>query len=257
MKIGILLKQVPDTETKIQLTADKTSVDTSAVKWIVNPYDENAIEAAIQLKEKKGGEVIVFSMGPARCVDAMRTALAMGADRAVRVDTADGEWDSYTTAVALAEALKAEGVELVFAGKQAIDDDASQMVQLVAERMGAASLGIIETFELSEDGKSATVTRPVSGGTKEIIQVTLPAVFGCDKGLNTPRYASLPGIMKAKAKPVVEKKGAELLGGETIKIKKMGYSLPPERQPGRKLTGSPQELVDGLVKFLKEDVKII
>lgn len=262
MKIAVLVKQVPDTETKIQLIADKSGIDHSAIKWVVNPYDEIAIEAAIQLKEKAGGEVIVISLGPQRCVDAMRTALAMGADRGVRIDPGSGaggdsHWDSYTTAVALAEAVKAEGAELVFAGKQAIDDDAGQMVQLVGERLGWASLGIIETFALDDGGKSATVTRPVSGGTKEIIQVTLPAVFGCEKGLNTPRYPSLPGIMKAKAKPVAEKKGTELLGGETIKIKTVGYAMPPERQPGKKITGSPQELADALVNYLKQDVKII
>jgi electron transfer flavoprotein beta subunit len=169
----------------------------------------------------------------------------------------DGKWDSYTTAVALAEAVRAEGVELVFAGKQAIDDDACQMVQLVAERLGWASLGLVESFTLAEDGKSALVTRPVSGGTKEIIQVTLPAIFGCDKGLNTPRYPSLPGIMKAKAKPVMEKKGADLLGGETLKIKTLGYSMPPERQPGRKISGSPEELANAFITFLKEEAKVL
>lgn len=257
MKIAVLIKQVPDTETKIQLSADKAGIDQSAIKWVLNPYDEIAVEAAIQLKEKAGGEVVVLSLGPQRCVDAMRTALAMGADRGVRVDTGDGHWDSYTTAVALAEAVKAEGAEIVFAGKQAIDDDAGQMVQLVGERLGWASMGIIETFALDEGGKSATVTRPVSSGTKEVIQVTLPAVFGCEKGLYTPRYPSLPGIMKAKAKPVADKKGAELLGGETIKVKTVAYAMPPERQPGKKLSGSPQELVDALVNYLKQDVKII
>ncbi len=257
MKIAALVKQVPDTESKIQLTADKSGIDLSAVKWVVNPYDEVAIEAAIQLKEKTGGEIVVISLGSQRSVDAMRTALAMGADRGVRVDTGDGHWDSYTTAVALAEAVKAEGVDVVFAGKQAIDDDAGQMVQLVAERLGWASIGIIESFTLSEDGRSALVTRPVSGGTKEIIQVTLPAVFGCEKGMNTPRYPSLPGIMKAKTKPMVEKKGTELLGGETIKVKAVGHCLPPERQAGKKLTGTPQELADALVNYLKSDVKII
>lgn len=257
MKIAVLVKQVPDTETKIQLLADKTGIDTGAVKWVVNPYDESAIEAAIQLKEKAGGEVIVISLGPQRCVDAMRTALAMGADRGVRIDTGDAQWDGYTTAVALAEALKVEGVELVFAGKQAIDDDVGQVVQLVAERLGWASMGIIETFQLNDDQKTALVTRPVSGGTKEIIQVTLPAVFGCEKGLNTPRYPSLPGIMKAKSKPVVEKKGTDLLAGETIKVKAVGYSMPPERQPGKKISGSPQELATALVSYLKSDVKII
>lgn len=257
MKIAVLVKQVPDTETKIQLAADKSGIDQSAIKWVVNPYDEIAIEAALKLKEKAAGEVIVISMGPQRCVDAMRTALAMGADRGVRVDTGDGHWDSYTTAVALAEAVKAEGVDVVFAGKQAIDDDVGQMVQLVAERLGWASIGIVESFTLDDGEKSATVVRPVSGGTKEVIQVTLPAIFGCEKGMLTPRYPSLPGIMKAKAKPVVEKKGVELLAGETLKVKAVGHSLPPERQAGKKLTGTPQELVDALVGFLKNDVKII
>lgn len=257
MKIAVLVKQVPDTETKIQLNADKTGVDQTGIKWIVNPYDELAIEAAIQLKEKVTGEVVIVSLGPPRALDAMRTALAMGADRGVRIETGEAKWDSFTTATALAAVIKEEGVEVVFAGKQAIDDDAAQMPQLVAEALGWASVGLIEQFTLADDQKSATVTRPVSGSVKEVLQVPFPAVFGCEKGLNTPRYPSLPGIMKAKTKPVAEKKGAELIGGESIRIKTLSYSLPPERVAGKKVTGTAEELAETLVQYLKSDAKII
>lgn len=257
MKIGVLLKQVPDTETRIKLKPDGSGIDASDIKWVVNPYDEFAVEAALQLKEHHGGEVVIISAGAARVVEAMRTALAMGADRGIRIDATDVALCAYTTALCLAKAVEKEDFDLLLGGKQAVDDDAAQVLQGVAEQLGWPVVSVIERLTVGEDQKTFTVMRPVSGGLKEVIAVTLPAVLGCDKGLNTPRYPSLPGIMKAKAKPIVELQAVELLGGESRKVEPVKYMLPPERQAGKKIMGEPEEVVEQLVKWLREEAKVI
>jgi len=255
MKIGVLIKQVPDTETRIKLTADTKGIDESTVKWVMNPYDEFAVEEALSLKGKAGGEVVIISAGPARATEAIRTALAMGADRGVRIDTEGVTLDSYLTAKVLSNVIKEEGLEIVFAGKQAADDDAAQVVQATAEMLGWPEVPVIETFEAG-DGK-VTVQTPLGGGTKGVYDVTLPAVLGCEKDLNKPRYASLPGIMKAKTKPIAEKKAADLFDGETAKVEVLNYSLPPEREAGKKVEGEPEEVAEQLVKYLREEIKVI
>ncbi|MBI4238439.1 MAG: electron transfer flavoprotein subunit beta/FixA family protein [Deltaproteobacteria bacterium] len=256
MKIGVLIKQVPDTETRIKLAAGGKGIDESGIKWVVNPYDEFAIEAALQLKQAAQAEVVVFAAGPARVVDALRTALAMGADRAVRINTDGVSMDPYTAAIALAAAVQGEGCDLVLGGKQAMDDDAGQVIQGVAERLGWPMVSVIDTLTLEADGKSVVVRRPVAGGVKEVIGVQLPAVLGCDKGLNAPRYPSLPGIMKAKSKPVVEKSAAELLAGESAQWEIVETMLPPERQAGKKITGTAEETADQLIAWLRNDAKL-
>lgn len=256
MKIGVLIKQVPDTETRIKLGPGGQGIDETGIKWVVNPYDEFAVEAALQLKQQAGGEVVVFAAGPARVVDALRTALAMGADRAVRINTEGVTLDPYTAAVALGAAVQAESCDLVLGGKQAMDDDAGQVLQGVAERLGWPIVSVVDTLTLEADTKSVTVRRPVSGGVKEVIGVQLPAVLGCDKGLNAPRYPSLPGIMKAKSKPVVEKPVAELLGGESAQWEIVGTMLPPERQAGKKIVGTAEETADQLVAWLRSEAKL-
>lgn len=257
MKIAVLVKQVPDTETRIKLRPDGSGIDAHDIKWVVNPYDEYAIEAALKLKEQCGGEVIVVSAGPARVVDAMRTALAMGADRGIRVDATGMALDAYTTALCLAKAVVNEQCDLLLGGKQAVDDDAGQVMQGVAEVLGWPVVPIVEKVALGDDKKTCTIQRPVSGGLKEVITATLPIVLGCDKGLNTPRYPSLPGIMKAKAKPVAEVRAADLLGGEGAKVETIKYMLPPERPAGKKVTGEPEEVVGQLVRWLREDAKVL
>lgn len=256
MKIAVLLKQVPDTETRIKLKPDGSGIDEGDIKWVVNPYDEFAIEEALKLKEKFTGEVIVVSAGPARAVDAMRTALAMGADRGIRIDTTGAALDSYTAALMLAKAVEKEGCDLLLGGKVAVDDDAGQVLQCVGEHLGWPVVSVVEKIT-ADDPKTFTVYRPVSGGVKEVITVTLPAVIGCDKGLNTPRYPSLPGIMKAKAKPIAELKAADLLAGESQKITTIKYLLPPDRPAGKKITGEPEEVVEQLVQWLREEAKVL
>lgn len=255
MKIGVLIKQVPDTETRIRLASDAKAIDESSVKWVVNPYDEYAVEEALRLKEKAGGEVFVITAGPARAVETIRTALAMGADRGIRIDTEGVCIDNYLTAKVLSLAIMEEKLDVVFAGKQAVDDDASQTVQMVAELLGWPGIPVIEKFDCA--GDSATVQCPISGGTKGIYNVALPAVFGCEKDLNKPRYASLPGIMKAKTKPVAVKSAKDLIGAETARVESIKYTLPPERQGGRKVKGEPEEVAEQLVRFLREEAKLI
>jgi electron transfer flavoprotein beta subunit len=258
MKIGVLLKQVPDTETKIVLKSDGSGIDESNIKWVINPYDEYAVEEALKLKEKAAGsEVVIVTLGPARSVDSMRQALAMGADKGIRIDNAGASLDTYSTALALAKVVQEEKFDIVFAGKQAVDDDCAATVQYVSELAGIPHVSPVETFTLASDNKKATVQRPVAGGMKEVIEIELPCILGCEKGLNTPRYASLPGIMKAKTKPIAEKKAVDLIAGEGIKVKTAGWSLPPERAAGKKVDGEPEVVAEQLVKFLREEVKVI
>lgn len=258
MKIGVLLKQVPDTETRIKLKPDGSGIEEGEIKWVINPYDEYAIEEALKLKEKvAGSEVVIVTAGPARAVDSMRQALAMGADRGVRIDTTGAALDLFLTAHVLSKIVQEEKFDIVFAGKQAVDDDCSAVVQYVSEFADIPHVSPIETFVLDAGGKKATVQRPVAGGMKEMIEIEFPCILGCEKGLNTPRYASLPGIMKAKTKVIAEKKVADLIGDESLCVRTAGWALPPERAAGKKVDGEPEVVVDQLVKFLREEAKVI
>jgi electron transfer flavoprotein beta subunit len=258
MKIGVLIKQVPDTETKIKIRADAAGVETDGIKYIINPYDEFAVEEALKTKEKVGsGEVVLISLGPARCVEAVRTGLAMGADRGVHIDDGGIPLDSFVTARVLANAIKNENFDLIFCGKQAIDDDSAQVVQMVAEFLNLPQVMVIEKLELREDKKGASIYRRVGGGAKEVYGVDFPVILGCEKGLNTPRYASLPGIMKAKTKPLAALKASDLIGDAKPKTVNVNYRLPPERKAGKVLQGEPEQVVKELVKLLREEAKVI
>lgn len=258
MKIGVLLKQVPDTETKIKLKADGSGFEEGDIKWVINPYDEYAVEEALKLKEKfAGSEVVIVTAGPQRVGDSMRQAFAMGAERGVRIDTAGTPADTNAIAIMLAKVVEEEKFDIVFAGKQAVDDDCAAIVQYVSEYANIPYASPIESFDMNADGKKAVVARPVAGGMKEMIEIELPCILGCEKGLNTPRYASLPGIMKAKTKPILEKKASELLGGVSTQVDIAGWSMPPERAAGKKVVGDSDDVVEQLVKFLKDEAKII
>lgn len=258
MKIAVLIKQVPDTETKIKINSDQSGIDESNIKYIVSPYDEFAIEQALQVKAKvPGSEVYVISLGPDRVVEAIRTALAMGADKAIHIDTANENLDSYQSAKALSGSLQELGADLIFTGKQAIDGDNAQIPQMIAEFMNIPQVMVAEGFELGADNSSAKITRRVSGGAKEVYEISFPVVVGCENGLNTPRYASLPGIMKAKTKPVDKKNASDLLGGETSKVSYANFRLPPERSEGKIIDGEPAQQVAELVRLLREEAKAI
>lgn len=256
MKIGVLIKQVPDTETKIRTKADGSGIEADGIKYIVSPYCEFAIEEGIKTKEKNpGSEVTVLTIGTARAVDALRTALAMGADKAIHIDDEGQALDSYLTAKVLAKAIQDNAFDVVFTGKQAIDHDAGQVAQQVAEFLSWPQVMIIEKVDFA--GNTASVTRRVSGGAKEIYEVALPAILGCEKGLNTPRYASLPGIMKAKSKPVQQLKASALKGDASAKVVYGNFRLPPEKAPGKVIPGEPEAAVKELVKLLREEAKVI
>lgn len=257
MKIGVLVKQVPDTETKIKIKADGSGIEEGEIKWIINPYDEFAVEEALRLKEKKDGEVVIVTAGREKTQEAMRQALAMGADRGIRIDTEGLNLDPYTTAKVLAKACEAEKFDIIFAGKQAVDDDCGQVHIGVALMLGIPHVTPVEKFSISDDGTKVSLQRPVAGGMKETIESTLPLVIGSEKGLNEPRYASLPGIMKAKSKPIALLKAAEILGGEGVKMKAISYSLPPERKAGKIIPGEPEAAAHELVKLLREEAKVI
>jgi electron transfer flavoprotein beta subunit len=264
VNILVCMKQVPDTETKIQINAEGSGILTEGIKYVMNPYDEFAVEEALRIKEKLGGTVTIVSMGPARATEAIRTALAMGADKGVHLnDPAFEGADSYATAKALAAAIKTLPHDVILGGKQAVDNDNAQVYAALAELLGIPHVSVVTKLEIGADGKSATAEREVEGGAKEVIQASLPALFAAQKGLNEPRYASLPGIMKAKKKPIdvvdLAKSGlsADEVGAKGSKLKALKYALPPEREAGKKLEGEPEELAVKLVKLLREEAKAI
>jgi len=260
MKIAVIVKQVPDTETKANLGA--LGLESAGVKFIMNPYDEFAVEEAIKTRDKLKGEVFVVSLGPDRVVDALRTALAMGCDNGIHVQIAEDEYkkcDSFVVAKALAEALKQKGpFDIVFAGKQAIDDDALAVPQMVAEFLGFPRATVVTKLEVAADGKSAIANRAIEGGAEEVIEIKLPAVIAAHKGINTPRYASLPGIMKAKQKKLDVLPIATLgTGPQDAKVEFLSFELPPERKAGQRFTGTPEELAQKIVHALRNEAKVI
>ncbi len=249
MKIAVCVKQVPDTETRIKLSDDKASVVEDDINFILNPYDEFAVEEAIRLKEKHEGEVTVISLGPDRVVSAIRSALAMGADKAIHIKADHNPTDPLVVARALANVLKQGQYDLILTGKQAIDDDHSQVPSILGELMELPAVNVVIKLDV-EDGK-IVAEREIDGG-HEILECSLPAIVGAQRGLNEPRYASLKGIMKAK-KIQVEEQEADL-GDNQLQIVEFNY--PPEKQPG-KIVGESADAVPELLRLLNEEAKVL
>jgi electron transfer flavoprotein beta subunit len=265
LKLVALIKNVPDTEAKIKINADGSDVETQGVKFVMNPYDEFAVEQALQIKEalKDDTTVTVISLGPDRVVESLRTALAMGADEAIHVsDPAFDGGDSLGNARALAAGLKTIEPDLVFCGKQGIDYDSAQTPAAVAEYLGIPQALVAVEFELSDDKAKATVKRRVEGGD-EVVELTLPALVSCEKGLNEPRYASLPGIMKAKKKEIKKITLAETgldagQVGAAAALSKVDKYLPlPERPPVKMIEGEVADQAKELVRLLREEAKVV
>ncbi len=259
MRIAVCIKQVPDTETKIKLKPDQSGIEVAGVKWVINPYDEHAIEEALKIRGTiAGSSVLVITLGPkSRAGEALRTALAMGADDAILIDSGENSLDASTTASALAACLKKEGAfDLILTGRQAIDDNDASVSQMLAGELGIPHLTVISKFALN--GQVATVEREVEGGTKEVFEITLPALFAANKGLNTPRYASLPGIMKAKKKVIKEYDLPGLaVDPKQSRVKQTAFRLPPEKPAVKILAGDIATQVHDLARLLREEAKVI
>ncbi len=248
MKIAVCVKRVPDTETRIKIGADGKSIDDAGVKFVLNPYDEYAIEEALQLKEKTGdAEVVAIALGTDASQETIRTALAMGADRGVLLQTESVSLDPVAVAKVLAAELA--GYDLVFFGKLAIDDYSQAVGTIVAELLGIASVSAVAHLEIA-DG-SGRGEREIEGGV-EVVEFSLPAVITADKGLNEPRYPALRGIMMAKKKPL-EVKPVELNGGG---ITVTALALPAQRPEGR-IVGEGPDAVPALIEALRTEAKVL
>ena len=258
MKIAVCVKQVPDTEARIRIASDGKSIVESDLNWIVSPYDEFAIEEALRIKEKQGGEVVLVSLGPDRVQSALRSGLAMGADAAIHLkDPLFDGLDTLGTAWALATALKPLGADLILMGQQGVGGDNAQVPGLVAEILDLPQVTMAVKIEL-QPGK-ATIEREIEGA-HETWETTLPAVVSAQKGLNEPRYASLKGIMAAKKKPIETRGAADLaltaaqLAPRTTVV---GLELPPARSAVRMIEGDPDTQVKELLRLLHEEAKVI
>ena len=244
MKVLVAVKRVIDYNVKVRVKADQTGVETANVKMSMNPFDEIGVEEAIRLREAgKAEEIVAVSLGPQQCQETIRTALAMGADRGIHVKT-DEELQPLAVAKLLKAVIEEERPGLVILGKQAIDDDSNQTGQMVAALLGWPQATFASKLDIGDE--SARITREVDGGL-DTVDVRVPCVMTTDLRLNEPRYASLPNIMKAKKKPIVEKTPEELGVDITPRLKTVQVTEPSGREAGIKVE-SVAELVDKLHK---------
>ncbi len=264
MKVLVVVRQVPDSTTTIRIRPDQQDIDRTGVKMVVNPFDEFAIEQAVQLREKRKDVtgVTALIVGPAQAAEALRTALAVGADDGIHLqDPAFDKLDELQTAALIAAAVKGGGYDLIVIGKQEIDLDSGQLGPALAELLDIPHVGATVKFEMADDGKSFTARRRIEGA-EEVLQVPLPALITADKGLCEMRYPSLPNLMKAKKKPVKTLKAADVANLATATAAVGGTSMhafqpPPERPPGKLLPGDPEPAAKELVRLLREEAKVI
>ena len=247
MKIAVIVSQVPDTTTKIEIAADGKSVDESNIEWILNPYAEFAVEKALLLKESNDSieEVIIVALGPDRTVSAIRSALAMGADQGVLLKS------DALDAKPLAEKIKELGVDLILGAKKNIDIEAAWLEAGVAAHLDLPMLANVS--KLSFDADKLIVEREASGA-KEKFEVSLPAVITCDKGLDEPRYASVMGLMKAKKKPLEE---LDASVSDAIGLEAVEAALPAPRQDVKIFEGAAKDVAKQLLEALKNDAKVL
>lgn len=254
MNILVLVKQTFDTEEKIVINNGVISEDN--VEFILNPYDEYAVEEAIKIKEESGAEVTVLAVGPERSENVLRTALAMGADKAVLVELEE-EADEYKIAKLITAAIKGHEYDLILGGNMSVDSGSSQVAVRVAEELVIPHVSAIT--KLSFDGNKATVERDVEGDV-EVVEVNLPFLATAQQGLNEPRYPSLPGIMKAKKKPL-ERYQAEDFGlaedDTTARTSVRDQFVPSKKQTGKVLEGEMQQQVQELISLLRTEAKVI
>lgn len=248
MKLVACVNHVPDTTARINVGPDGKSIDRTGVGFIINPYDEFAVEECLRLKEKNGGEVIAISLGGDTHKETLRKALAMGVDTAVLLKD-ETPRDSYSVARALADYIKELSPDVVFFGKQSIDGDDAAVGSMVAEMLELPSVSVVVKLEVA--GGKAVAEREIEGG-HEKVETSLPAVFTAQKGLNEPRYPSLKGIMAAKNKPIGEKVPA----ATQPKVEVLGMQRPPAKSAGR-IVGTDASAAAELVRLLHEEAKVI
>jgi electron transfer flavoprotein beta subunit len=248
MKVVVCVNHVPDTEAKVKVAADGVSIDRAGVNFMLSPYDEFAVEEALRLRDRFKGEVVAVSVGPDQHKETLRKALAMGVDKAVLLKD-DGPRDSSGVAHALAEEIRGLAPDAVLFGKQSIDHDGAQVGTMVAEMLGLPSVAVVVKMDVREG--TAVCEREIEGG-HEIVEITLPAVFTAQKGLNEPRYPSLKGIMAAKTKPIEEKPAAP--AQPRVRVKAL--RKPPAKGSG-KIVGTDRSAVAELVRLLHEEAKVI
>lgn len=251
-KILVPIKRVPDWQIKVKPSSDGTSIDQSNLKWIINTFDEIAVEEAVRIKEASNdfSEVVIVCIGPAAASEQIRSALAIGADRAIHVVT-DESFDSEQIAKLLVQILKKDSYDLVVMGKQAIDSDSNQTAQRIAAELSLPQATFASKVEIEAGSTHVKVTREVDGGL-ETLRLQLPAIVSTDLRLNEPRLRSLPSIVAAKKKPL-EEVSLESLGElpkKRVQVKKL--QLPPVRSAGKKVSS-----VDELVRLLKDEAKVI
>ncbi len=280
MKILVPLKRVPDPELKTKIAdgpnggPNNEKIDLSNASWVVNPFDEYAVETALRLVENaaddsRDGEIIVLTLGPEAAAQQLRTALAMGADRAIRIDTDDGAIDAHAVVASLMKVIADEQPDLVLMGKQAVDNDSNQVAQMLAGKLAQPQATFAASIERVDEGKALVVGREVDAGV-EYKKVTLPAVVSVDLRIvapkavinhitpddhaysDGPRYASLKGIMKAKKKPMDVKSLADLGVDSAPRVKELAVELPPQRAAGQIV-----DSVDALVDKLHNEAKVI
>ncbi len=261
MNVLVCVKHVPDTETRVKVKPDGMSLDLAEANWVINPYDEFAVEEGIQLKEKLGGEVTALTVGDEEATKTLRQALAMGADKAVLLtDAAFQGGDALGIARVLAAAAKKIPFDLILCGKHAVGDDNQQVGTLVAQLLDIPCVTVVTGLEL--EGQAAICKREIEGGT-EVVKANLPALLTCQKGLNEPRYPSLKGIMAAKKKEVLKWGLADLdLEASTVGVTGAGFQLrklelPPPRPEGKVLGGEIPDQVKELVRLLREEAKAL
>lgn len=256
MKIIVCIKHVPDTAAVIKL-AGPGAIDTAGVKFIMNPYDEFAVEEGLRQRERAGGEVVLLTLGPAAADATLRAGLAMGADRAIHVTCEAKLPDPRFVAKALAAAIKEDGLpDLVFTGMRSIDAEGWQVPYRIAANLGWPAVNGILKFEPGTG--DAIVHRDAEGGDIEVLKIAMPCVLGATRGLNTVRYPKLPDIMSAKKKPVKVLKAATLAGvSADVSAEVVGFELPPAKPPARIIAGDPAHAAAELVRILNTEAKVI
>jgi electron transfer flavoprotein beta subunit len=262
MNIVICVKQVPDTETKIRVKEGQ--VDHSETKYVVNPYDEYAIEEGLRIKERLGeGQITLISTGPERAKDALKSGLAVGAEEAIHLmDEAFEGSDPYATALILSKTLEKLDYDIIFCGKQGVDEDHAQVGIILAELLDIPHVSVVTKLEISDDGKSVLAHREVEGG-HEVVEAPLPAVITAQKGLNEPRYASIKGIMAVKKKVIPEWNAEEIgldaasVGGDAAKVSFVEVTLPPDRESGKVFDEDPVQDAIKVAHLLRDEAKIL